>query len=761
MKQHNFVRIALLCTTAGLACSPAAAQTAPQDGPAGEVSAKAVEEIVVTATRRAERLQDVPIAVSAVNAEQIQAQRIDNFASMTRITPGPTFVPVKGTSTTTFQIRGKSTTNDAPGLETPVGVYIDDIYYGTVASFDTNLFDVQQVAILRGPQGTTFGRNAVGGAVQITSNPAQLGRNDGRITMTGLVNDAGQPGIETDGYFNVALNENLAARFAYGIKNNGGYQKNLTTGHYLDDNKVQSVRGSLAWQASDSLKVSASASYTHRGGYGSGAVIVGPGALAAQVQAANGGDLHKTLLDTDGSTRRDLFAGILKLDYETGIGTITSITGYRWMDAAFIEDADGGPLPLNTPSINYNNESQISEEVRFTSNWGGPFSLLAGVYVGYENLYKGIQFNFDGTYPESYLSVLTKGALASQLVEGRIHNFSVGPFVEGKYKLTDQLSLTAGVRYAYEKKDGYTRHTGSSPFYGAPFFTELGKGGATNSWSAFTPRFILDYKPARDISFYASASKGFQGGGWVLTAPNEIKAQVPLKAETTWSYEIGTKSSFFNNLLTANIAAYIADTKNLQVRSLVDGVLTDSNAGSERVKGVEVETKLNPVQGLSIGANYAYTDAYYSTFQGCAAGGADCSGNQVPFTPKHAFTAMLDYTKELDSGARITFHFDDKWASAYQLVATNANQIGVPYTKQKNVGNVSISYSPPSGAWDIRLWSTNVFNKTYAANGLNYYFYQLSPSEVAATPAAQRDVERLAIAPSRVIGITLNARFGQ
>lgn len=738
------------------------APTAPTPPATTPSSGQAAGDIIVTATRRAERLQDVPIAVSAIDGRQIQARRIDNFAEIVKIAPGPTFVPVKGTSLITVQIRGQSTTNDATGLENPIGIYIDDVYYGSLASFDANLFDVSQIAVLRGPQGTTFGRNAVGGALQITNNVAELGHDSARITLTGLGNALGRLGIESDGYVNYAFGDAFAARLAYSIKNDGGYQHNLVTGSYLDDNRVQSVRGSLTWQATDRLRVTASAAYTHRGGFGDGAVIVGQGALAAQVKAATGGDLHKTLLDDDGMTRRNIFAGIVKMDYDTGLGTVSSITGYRSLKAFYQEDSDGGPLPANYPSINTNDEKQVSEEIRFTSKFGGPFDVVAGVYFGYENLYHGILFNFNGTLPQSYLSVLTPGKIASQLVDGRIKNRSVGPYIEGKYKFSSKLSLTAGLRYSYERKSGYTEHVGSSPFYGGPYYVQLGKDSPTDHWDAFTPRVILNYTPAKDMLFYASASKGFQGGGWVLTATNAARAAVPLKAETTWSYEVGTKSSFFNHFLTTNVAAFLADTSNLQVRSLVNGVLIDSNAGKERVKGVEVEASVHPVRGLSIGANYAYTDAYYREFEGCAAGGINCTGNKVPFVSKNDFTALLDYDYELPSGARMNLHFDDKFASPYQLVATNAQQLGVPYTKRHNVANISLSYTPPDGGWDLRVWGRNIFDKSYASNALNYYFYNLSPAEVAANGgAAHSDVERLTIAPPRTLGITFTARFGK
>jgi iron complex outermembrane receptor protein len=208
------------------------------------------------------------------------------------------------------------------------------------------------------------------------------------------------------------------------------------------------------------------------------------------------------------------------------------------------------------------------------------------------------------------------------------------------------------------------------------------------------------------------------------------------------------------------VAAFRANTSNLQVRSLVGGVLTDSNAGKERVTGVELEASLHPTGALTLGANYSYLDAIYVAFQGCAAGGIDCSGNTVPFTPKHDLTLFGDYTAELAGRGSLTFHVDDKIADKYQLVATNTQQIAVPYTARKNVLNASLTYGAPSGAWDIRLWSNNLLNKTYIGNALAYNFYLVSPAEASAAGGiGKTDAERISVAPPRSVGVTLTYRF--
>lgn len=769
---HRDRSIAILLTGAamGLLAAPAVAQTGPAAPPADTAAEDAAPaertnagDIVVTATRRSERLRDVPIAVSAVDASVIQSRKIDNFSEIVKIAPGPTFVPVKGTSVITVQIRGQGTINDSPGLENPIGVYIDDIYYGTLASFDGNLFDVSQISVLRGPQGTTFGRNAVGGALQITSNMPQMGSRNGRMTVTGLAYDGGRAGFETDGFANLPLGDTVAARLAYSVKESGGYQHNLQTGHYLSDNRVAAIRGSLRWQPNAAWDVVLSASYLKRHGYGDGPTIIGDGALAAQVKQRTGGDLHKVLLDDDGSTRREMFTGILNIGYETGKGRISSITGYRWLKSNVLEDADGGPNPMNFPSFNNNKEWQVSQEFRFTSDLGGLFDFVAGVYAGYENLNHAIGFGFDGRDPNLYFSVLNAGQYTpGQVFEGQIENRSFGPYAEGKYKFTDKLSLTAGLRYSYERKTGYTQHIGSSPFQGGAYYQGLpASPGDIDSWHAWTPRVIAEYKPVKGSLLYASVSRGFQGGGWTFNVRTPLAARTPLKAQTTWSYEIGAKTDLFDRLLSLNIAAFRADTSDLQVRSQVNGVFQDSNAGKLRAQGVELEGVMRPTPDLSLGINYAYTDAHYERFTGCTAGGLDCSGNQAPFTPKHDFTALVDYTARLGGGT-LAFHADTKFASKYQLTATGGGQKAVPRTERKNVANASVTYTPENGIWDVRLWVRNLFDKQYVTNGLQYNFYHVSRAEVTAAPGGLGglDVERVTVAPPRTIGLTFSARFG-
>jgi len=259
--------------------------------------------------------------------------------------------------------------------------------------------------------------------------------------------------------------------------------------------------------------------------------------------------------------------------------------------------------------------------------------------------------------------------------------------------------------------------------------------------------------------FYGSVATGFKGGGWSLTSTNPTAAVTPLNPEKSTSYEVGTKLNLLDRKLSVNVAAYQADTKNLQVRSLVGAVLTDTNAGKERVKGVEVEAVATPVQNLHLGVNYAYTDAKYKEFRGCAAGGVDCSGNRVPFVPKNDVKVFVDYTMDVGSGS-VILHADDHWAGVTEVSPTNyrlgGQPLAAPFTKKKGILNASVAYQPESANWRVQLWAKNLANKWYMSAPSNYYFYFVSAAEFA---AGAKEVDRGSINPPRQVGATLTYKF--
>jgi len=218
-------------------------------------------------------------------------------------------------------------------------------------------------------------------------------------------------------------------------------------------------------------------------------------------------------------------------------------------------------------SINRSKEFQFSQELRLTSPAGQRIEYIAGLYYSFENLKKAITFGFNGTIPQSRLSVLTAGQRQDAVVTGDAHVISFAPYAEVKFHATDQLALTVGARYTIEKKNGYTDHNARTAFYGAPFSVSF-----DHKWTKFTPRAILEFTPIEGVLLYGGVSTGFKGGGWSLTSTSAAAAVIPLQPETSTSYEAGSKLKLFDSRLTFNLAAYHAKTKNVQVRTLVNGV---------------------------------------------------------------------------------------------------------------------------------------------------------------------------------------------
>lgn len=739
---------ALLGGLAGLMATPALAADAA--AAASTNDSAQIEEVVVTATRREEKLSKVAVAVTALTGEQVKAERVTNFVDIPAMVPGATFVSTKGQSTANLQIRGQTTTNDSPHLEIPIAIFSDEIYYGTLASFDADFFDVQQLAILRGPQGTTFGRNVVGGALQITSNKPTLGGSiygETNVTLS-TYGRHDSSGFETQGFVNLPVNDSVAARLAYSVKNNDGYMYNRVTGHNLSDQKSYAIRPTLLWQVNENLRLTALVQFNHENMYATGYQSFGGGSLVASL----GGGIRKPWEishDVDGQTRRDIVATQLRADWEQPIGTITSLTSYRTLDSLYTDDGDNTPLALNNPSVNRSKEFQFSQEFRLTSPSGQKLEYITGLYYSFENLKKAITFGFNGTIPQSRLSVLTGGQRQNAVVTGDNHVLSLAPYAELKYHITDQLALSAGGRYTYERKEGYTSHSARTVFYGAPFDVHFEK-----TFKKFTPRAILEFTPMEGALLYGSVSTGFKGGGWSLTSTNPVAAVTPLQPERSTSYELGSKLRLFDNRLTFNVAAYRATTKNVQVRTLVNGVLNDSNAGGILVKGVEVEAVAAPIDGLTLGVNYAYTDASYSSFKGCTATGVDCSGNPVPFTPKNDLKIYVNYNWDLGENGSLLLHADDQWASSFQVSPLRAQPIGVSHTARKDFINLSATYAPANGPWKVQIWARNVLNRWSLPAPSNYNFYFLTPTENAAL-----EVDRGVINPPRQIGATFTYRF--
>ena len=712
--------------------------------------ANAVQEVIVTATRREEAIQDVPLSVTAMTAKEVAVDRVQTFADAFQKVPGTTFLPIKGSSQSTPRIRGQSATNESPALDVPVGMFIDELYYGGPASYSADFFDVEQIAILKGPQGTTFGRNVVGGAIQVTSKAPLMDSNSGEIGVTLGNYDA----FETKGFVNGNLSENVAGRLAFSVKQRDGFDYNVTTDTHINDEKIWSVRGSIRAEPREGVDVLAILSHTHQDNYGDAPKLLGPKALA--VLSTQSDDAHTVYLDENGINRRNIWAAVVNVGVSTPLGEFRSITGYHWLKGLWRNDVDTRPQQIFWPADNVNRESSLSQEFRLVSPSGQALEYVVGIYGALDHSYKFLDLRANGCDTTLLFNLLNTGGgapcLRTPSLNQGVHVTSVAPYGEVTWNISDALALTVGGRYSYIKKKGYTNHFGSSFSYGAAFGVEFEK-----SWTAFTPRVVLEYRPREDSLLFASYSKGFTSGGFSESQTSAVLAATPLKPEKSVSYEIGSKNQFFDKRLTVNLGAYLARTKDLQTKNFVGAAFIETNAGEVEVKGIELEINAQLTRDFVVGVNYAYTDAKYKEFKDCTATHTDCTGNPLPVVPKNDVSFYAQYNRELENGGALEFRGDIKFADGFTTEQTHTvNRYAEPLTDKNGILNGSVTYRPKSGNWDVQVWGKNLLDKDYVVLASNYFFFAVTKTEFF---AGFNDVSRALFGPPRTYGVTLNYRF--
>jgi iron complex outermembrane receptor protein len=745
---------ASVTSAAPAASAETPAATTTQEQPTG------IETVVVTATRREELLKDVPLAISALTSEDIKQYRIRSFNDVVQRVPGLRLAPTKGDTFTQIYIRGQTQNNQSVGLDTPVAFFQDDLYYGTTASYVADFYDTSQIAVLKGPQGTTFGRNVDGGAIQVTSAKPEMGVNETYVNAT----VENYSGAEVWGYVNRQLSDTLAARISVVSRNRDGYDKNVYLNTDLNDNHSLGARAQLRWEPTSNLNAELLASWYHTNNNGTATKYIGQGIWAAYQAAQTGNDPHKVYSGVAGYQKRDVGVLALHVNWNTEFGTVQSITGVHTMHANFQEDVDDLIDPIYYPAYNINKETAYSQEIRLVSPSQGVITYVAGLYGDITHEYMNQDQSWDATQlvlgqPSRFRAIQAAvvGPLITQgniLMGMDIKTFA--PYFEGKWHITDDLGFTAGVRYTITNKSGYNNHTGPSFSYGAiPYNLQ----GLDHTWYELTPRFILDYHIRPDLMVYASVSNGVKSGGWSFSAPTAALAAQGLAPENNWSYEVGVKGSFFDDRVTTTLALYNAVTWNAQIKNLVNGIFIDANAGHITTNGVELSVDLRPIDPWHIGANWAYTDAYYGKFKPCNAAGADCSGNPLIGVPLNDLQVYTNYDFVLPNNiGDVLFNMDARLASSVSLDPTGKNilPLAQPYTNVPGIIDTSFTFTPSDAPWTVQLWAKNITDRNYLTVAANYYFFALTQSEFA---GGLREADRVAYNNPRTFGVTVDYKF--
>lgn len=703
------------------ASTPAAVDTDP------------IEEVLVSARRRGEeRLQDVPVAVSVLSDEALRKAGIADLSEVAARTPSFTFGQQIGNQQEVV-IRGIGTLRlTGSAAEPSVGLFIDEVYVGRRGTATPPLFDLERVEVVRGPQGTLYGKNVVGGAVNlITARPSD--RTSARVAVSyGQFDVFGGRDIwEGSAHVTGALSNSVAGRAAVYYRKHDGYSQNILLDERLDDQDSYAVRGSLLFQPTDALDIHVVADFSHNESNGQSRRAVDdptvPGLGAVVASGLLSDDVRESAAPWTQWEDQDTAGLTARFDYRLGGGhALTYLSSIRYGDfnGRYSLVGTGSP-PSLTDAANGQREKYvgITQDLRLSSPAdGASLRWVAGLYFLREDT-----DIIDNSIATSFLSVLGPGSVGD-LLDGEFiydqENITRSSAVYGElsWAVADAVSLTLGGRYTYDDKNYRNRSEcldfGAQPdfiFCVAPLGAQFWSIRTSKSWSEFTPKASLDWRAGDDALFYVSAARGFKGGGWQGKPGTEAAALLPYDPEIAWTYEAGAKTSWADGRVLANVAVFHTSFDDLQVEQLDDAGLSliIDNAASARINGVELELQLRPVSALQVWLSGSYLDSEYRDFIDSA--GNDLSGNRLARTPELRFTGGAEYTMPISSELALDARVEYQWQDEMPWLVENT-----VFENSYGLLDARVALQAREAQWEVALFGKNLTDELYRLDAIPF-----------------------------------------
>jgi iron complex outermembrane receptor protein len=741
---------------AALSASSVHAQQAPS-GAAADTGG--TSDIVVTAQKRTQSLQDVPISISVIGGEMMAQRGQDDFAKVTRGIPGISFIDM-GPGQSQLSIRGINTgavARDDTARKESVGVYLNETPV-SVALFNPDLdtYDLARVEVLRGPQGTLYGAGSLAGTVRLISNQPDsrsfAASGDGTLSFT---RDGGT-NYALKEMINLPISRDLLALRVVGYSDyTSGYVDNIALGRNdVNDARKYGVRAALRFTPDTSLTITPSVVWQHikTGGFPIEdvssvlAVTTNPALVASlptdrptrpdplvpgQTIIANptGGSYTQYRQVPEGLTD-DFKVYNLEVEYDLGGVGLTSSSSYLDRDLVarrdftyFVNTIFGGGAGYSLPTASLRDQTRLKtfvQELRLASKGAGPFSWIAGVYYQHEDRDYAQSILSDGFEGATGIPASSAGLGAGVLYLGtfalKLRQYAM--FGEASYKLTDTLSATAGLRWFDYSQ---TRHTVLAGLFNDLAVTDQ---NVSTQASGFNPKFLLSYKPTRHLLVSAQASRGFKLGGPTDPVPGICAADAAssgvasgeFKPETLWNYELGVKSDWAGGRLTINGALFQMDYTNLQLnRRLACSFTVTTNGGKARSRGVELEISARPFKGLELSLGGSYIDAVLQTDEPSLNAAA---GDSLPLSPRFTANGSARYTAGLS--ASLDGYADFSWQHVGGMVSFfNSALAGAPPVDP--LGNSVPAYDifnlrlgVTRGPIELSLFADNLFDKRAA-----------------------------------------------
>jgi len=717
----------------------------------GAAAATQLEEVLVTAEKKSASIQDVPMSVAAISGDDVGMGKVTEMNDVAMQTPGMSFTQFNLGEPRVY-IRGIGNSSDSAASDSAVGIFIDEIYIGRAGGSGFDLFDLERIEILKGPQGTLYGKNTNGGAINfITSRPDY-------DPMTKLSVTAGNKGLfHAQALVTGGLTDAIAGKISVASKQRDGFQKNVIRpsdvtvdtnlsnspiignskgasgqGDELGDIESINLRGQLLFDLSDTTLLLLSADYSKDETNGScshlmdlSAGVMGTGALwQAGVDSLSAGyrsNIRSCASQFDTSQEREIQGFSARVEHGLEWADLLSITAWRAIDVFHVDDLTGLPLtditvansvPENVINGAEESASQFSQEFRLSGSLEN-VDWIAGVFYMQEDVERDEQFY------TRYNAALSGGLGLAP--EGNVlflqdnTTTSIATYAQADWHI-DNWTLTYGVRWSQDEKEisqdakdllGTGAPTGVPLIL--PEFPTAVKG--KEDWEEITHKASVNYRFGEDAMVYLTYSEGFKSGAFPSQTNLPENATKTVDPEFVENIEVGLKSTWFDNRLQFNIAYYDIDYDNLQVFELTPTLLLVLNSAQAESTGFETSVALAASDRLVISANYNHGKARYEDF--VTSGGNDYSGNQLQWSPDRSGSIDADYTIPLEGGSIVEFNVSYSWKDDYYTAASNA-----AVTKQKSLSNLGVSagWTSADQSLSVRLWGKNLGDKDQTTN---------------------------------------------
>lgn len=681
-----------------------------------------IEAVMVTATKLGTtELQKTSSAITVFSADQLDASLVNNVKDLVSFTPNLNVG--QATASAQIYIRGIGSNNVFNGSDPDVTVQSDGVYIARAFGQFADFVDIERIEVLRGPQGTLYGRNAVGGVINIISKkPSE--DFEAKAQLTGGSDQLAQAQAYVSGpLVSNVLQGSLAANYM----SHDGYVDNVVAGGKdVGNADRRGVRGQLRFLPTSRIEAitrfdwneaeERMDAYSH---------LLARTAFAPLANSTIG-DYSKAALDTpqDMDTRIWGVSEDIKVDFNDAL-TLQSITAYRRSEYAVHVDTDSTEFP-----VIYGYQTDLSRQFSQEFNLGihlGRLDAVAGAYYFDEHETSVIQ----NTTPPSIATALGSATVTTALPDSNVRSAAL--YTQGTYHLTDALGLTLGVRYTEDRKeiDQNIRRIPYDPTRPSIVFEA---GPPAKTYESWTPKFAIEYQVAPDLFVYGSATKGYKSGGTNFAATNLLA--LTFNPEELWSYEGGFKSDWLDHRVRVNLTGFYYDYQDLQVQSLIaPGVVSIGNAATATVRGLELETVFRPLTGLTMTLNYAWLDSEYDSFPNAAVpsqlrpyvstsprytaatGTFNASGNRLTAAPESSVSASVQYEHPISTGSvfvRGEYYWQDR---AYY----DPSNVLIMSQDAYDLVNLSLGYENTQGNWSARVIAKNVADTQYlitvAANG--------------------------------------------